>query len=104
LDRRAAEEARNISNGAAEEGADPFRVRLEGREIVLPRAGLMRQEGDLRMPELADRREVLPDPRVVQELSRRGVERRVDVNSEEHGMACEVKIAHREEIPGHQKA
>ena len=102
LDRGTAEEARNISDGAAEEGTDPFRVRLEGREIVLPRARLMGQEGDLRMPELANRREVLPNPRVVQELSRRRVDRRVDVHPEEHGMACEVKIVHREEIPGHQ--
>src|SRR5436190_13292698 len=53
------------------------------------------------MPELADRRHVLPDPGVVQELSGRGIDRGVDVHPEQDGPAREVEVVHREEIPGH---
>src|SRR5438034_7833461 len=76
-------------------------MRLERGEVVLSRPGLVGEHDRLRMPQLADRRHVLPDPGVVQELSGRRVDRGVDVHPEEDGPAREVEVVHREEIPGH---
>jgi len=88
----------------AEEGPEPLRVGFQGREIVLPGTGLVGQEDDFRVTEVSDCRQMLPDARVVEELARRGIDRRIDVDPDQDGVAREVKIVHREEFPGHRCA
>jgi hypothetical protein len=46
---------------------------------------------------------MLPDPRVVEELARGRIDRRVDVDPEEDRPAREVEIIHREEFAGHER-
>src|SRR5947208_14193084 len=55
------------------------------------------------MSQLADRRQVLPDSRVVQEGAGPGIDRGVDVDPEQDRPAREVEIVHREEISGHRR-
>ena len=102
LDRGPTEETRHVPYGASQECADPLRVHLEGREVVLSRSRLVCEQHDLRAPQLPDREQVLPDPRIVQEFAGRRVDRRVDVHSQEDRAVREVKIIHREEVPGHR--
>jgi hypothetical protein len=46
---------------------------------------------------------MLPDPGIVQQLARRGIDRRVDINPEKDRAAREVEVIHREEIAGHER-
>ena len=61
----------------------------------------MGEERDLRTTQLPDRGQMLPDPRVVQQLTRRRIDRGIDVDAEQDRAAREVEIIHREEVPGH---
>src|SRR2546428_41877 len=83
--------------------ADALRMDFERGEIIFSRSGLMREEGDFRMSQLADRRQVLPDPRVVQEGAGPGIDRGVDVDPQQDRPAREVEIVHREEVSGHRR-
>ena len=96
------EEARHVAHRVSQEDLDPRRVGLQGREVVLPGPRLVGEDDDLRVPQFADRREMLPNPRIVQQLAGGGIDRRVDVNPEKDGAAREVEVIHREEIAGHQ--
>src|SRR5256712_187073 len=103
FDRGSTEQARHVPHGSSQESADALRVDFERREVILPRSGLMREEGHFRMSQLADRRQVLSDSRVVQEGAGPGIDWGVDVDPEQDRPAREVEIVHREEVSGHRR-
>src|SRR3989441_1084241 len=103
FDRGSTEQARHVPHGSSQESADALRVDFERREVIFPRSGLMREEGHFRMSQLADRRQVLSDSRVVQEGAGPGIDRGVDVDPEQDRPAREVEIVHREEVSGHRR-
>src|SRR3989454_786080 len=79
-----------------------LRVGLQGCEVVPPGAALVGEDRELRVLEVPDRREVLPDAGVVQDPACGRVDRRVDVPPEQDRGSGEGELVDREEVPPHR--
>ncbi len=81
------------------------RVLAQGGEVLeVHRIALVREHHDLRplAGQLGDRGRGARDPRVVGDLLRLGVQRRVDVHPHQHGLALDLQVVERLDLPDRQ--